>query len=208
MTDAELIDAVAGEVKRRMAGQEAGHGIDHVTRVVNLARLLQEREGGDARVIALAAWLHDVGDAKFCNGVERGAELSREILHMFQASPATIAEVVEIVDRVSFRKGYAAEHLSWEGKIVQDADRLEALGAIGIVRTIEYGSHRGRPFYTTGEDMTTSQCGLAHFYQKLFKLPELLHTPTARQMAERRVAFMQQFVTQFMQEWQVAHDTA
>ena len=133
----ELIDAVAAEVRVRLDGQGAGHGIDHVQRVVNLAKQLHEREGGDGTAIVLAAWLHDVGDAKFWGGVERGAELSREILVQCGASAELVDDVCDIVDKISFRKGVAADQLTWEGKIVQDADRIEALGAIGIVRTIE-----------------------------------------------------------------------
>ena len=208
MSDSELINAVSHEVRRRMAGQGAGHGLDHVARVVNLASQLQHKEGGEPTVIALAAWLHDVGDAKLWDGIERGEELSREILHQCSASAERIEQVVDIVDKISFRKNCPVDQLSWEAKIVQDADRLEALGAIGIVRTIEYGAHRQRPFYADDQDLETSHCGLAHFYQKLFKLPALLNTLTAREMAARRVAFMQQFVAQFMEEWCVSQQPA
>lgn len=199
-----LIDAVQREVMLAMEGQQAGHGVDHVQRVVSLALQLQRCEGGNRTIIALAAWLHDVGDAKFCDGVERGAELSAEILQRCAAPPELIQPVVEVVDTISFRKAFDRSQLSWEAKIVQDADRLEALGAIGIVRTIEYGAHRNRPFYLPGEDMATSQCSLGHFYQKLFRLRGLMNTATARTIAERRELLMRQFVEKFLEEWSVA----
>lgn len=206
MDIAQSLDRVKLEVAERMRDQGAGHGLDHVRRVVNLSRQLQRSEGGDGLIIELAAWLHDVGDAKFWNGVERGDELSTEIMHTCHVPAAFAAQVIDIVNKISFRKQIPSNELSWEGKIVQDADRLDALGAIGIVRTIEYGAFANQPFYDPAQELHTSRSGLGHFYQKLFQLRELLNTATARLIAAQREAFMRQFVDQFLSEWRVAEE--
>jgi len=194
-----IVEQVSAIVRDRMAGQQAGHGIDHLLRVLKLAREIQAEVGGDRWVIELAAWLHDVGDAKFYDGVERSAEFSREILSSLGVSREIIGHVVLIVDNISFRKGSAAAELTLEGKIVQDADRLDALGAIGIVRTIEYGAAFGQPFYLS-EDDGAQKTGVGHFYEKLFKLRELLNTEPARRIAVQREQFMQTFLDQFFDE--------
>jgi uncharacterized protein len=192
-------------VIEQMGLQQAGHGIDHVQRVVRLSRQLHSEVGGNRFVIELAAWLHDIGDAKFCQGVERSAERSRELLSKLSVAPVVIEHVATIVDSISFRKSIDRSTLTLEGKIVQDADRLDALGAIGIVRTIEYGAACGQPFYLPHEDPAESKSGIGHFYQKLFKLRELLNTEPAKRLALEREQFMQQFVTQFLSEYQTTH---
>jgi uncharacterized protein len=193
-----LVEKVEEIVRERMVGQAAGHGMDHVLRVLASARKIQAVTGGDAEVIELAVLLHDVGDAKFHDGVERSAEFAREILGGLGASEELIEHVAHIVDNISFRKGVDASELSLEGKIVQDADRLDALGAIGIVRTIEYGAAFGQPFYLPNAG--DAKTGVGHFHEKLFKLKDLLNTNAARQMAEEREAFMRTFLAQFMRE--------
>ena len=172
--------------------------MDHVLRVLASARKIQADTGGDLQVVELAALLHDVGDAKFHDGVERSAEFAREILSGLGANDSLIEHIAHIVDNISFRKGVDASELSLEGKIVQDADRLDALGAIGIVRTIEYGAAFGQPFYSP--DANDAKTGIGHFHEKLFKLKDLLNTKAARRMAEEREAFMRTFLDQFMRE--------
>ena len=140
--DDPLIRQVAAAARELMAGQQAGHGIDHVQRVVTLARQIHIEAGGDPQIIELAAWLHDVGDAKFHDGKERSAEFAGEILGELSAGQATIEHVCNIVDNISYRKGVHPDALTLEGKVVQDADRLDALGAVGIVRTIQYRAAR------------------------------------------------------------------
>ena len=151
----ELPDRVREIVASRLEGQQAGHGMDHVIRVYRTACQIQSETGGERLVVQLAALLHDVGDAKFNDGQERSAEFSRQILSDLDVTTDLIDHVAEIVDNISFRKGVDPATLSLEGKIVQDADRIDALGAIGIVRTIEYGAVKGQPFYLP--DTTTSQ---------------------------------------------------
>ncbi|QEG41131.1 HD domain-containing protein [Roseimaritima ulvae] len=193
-----LVEQTEAIVRQRMAGQQAGHGIDHVLRVLQSAREIQRHVGGDPLTIDLAVLLHDVGDAKFHDGVERSEEFAREILGELGADETLVEHVAHIVNNISFRKGDAAEPLTLEGKIVQDADRLDALGAIGIVRTIEYGAAFGQPFYS--HDGETSKTGVGHFHDKLFKLKDLLNTDAARQMAEQREQFMHAFLEQFFSE--------
>ncbi len=194
----QFVEKVEEIVRERMDGQSAGHGMDHVLRVLASARSIQAEAGGDSEIIELAALLHDVGDAKFHDGVERSAEFAREILSGLNADNDLIEHVAHIVDNISFRKGVDASELSLEGKIVQDADRLDALGAIGIVRTIEYGAAFGQPFYLA--DAGDAKTGVGHFHEKLFKLKELLNTDTARRMAEERESFMRTFLDQFLRE--------
>ncbi|WP_246146850.1 HD domain-containing protein [Rubripirellula lacrimiformis] len=181
-----------------MAGQAAGHGVDHVLRVLASARAIHQVVKCDLLIVELAALLHDIGDAKFHDGIERSAEFSRQILGELGADAATIDHVAHIVDNISFRKGESAKPLSLEGQVVQDADRLDALGAIGIVRTIEYGAAFGQPFYVADAD--TAKTGVGHFHDKLFKLKSLMNTDAARQMAVEREQFMRRFLDQFLAE--------
>jgi uncharacterized protein len=173
--------------------------MDHVLRVLKLARQIHSQQAdGDRLVIELAALLHDVGDAKFHGGKERSGEFSREILGELNVSREIIEHVADIVDRISFRKNVDPSTLCLEGKIVQDADRLDALGAIGIVRTIEYGAEFGQPFWSS--DPSVTKTGLGHFHEKLFKLKMLMNTAAARQIAEDRERFMRSFLHQFLLE--------
>lgn len=192
----EIIASTEHMVAERMRGQQAGHGLDHVLRVLRTTREIQAEIGGDRTVAELAALLHDVGDAKFHHGIERSAEFSQEILTRLGVDGEIIASVLTIVENISFRKGFDSQLLSLEGKIVQDADRLDALGAIGIVRTIEYGSSFDQPFYAP----SLAKTGVAHFHEKLFKLPDLMNTEPARRIAARRESFMLDFLKQFFLE--------
>lgn len=193
-----LVEHVERIVRQRLVGQGAGHGYDHVQRVLRSAREIQAETGGERLIVELAALLHDLGDAKFHAGVERSGEFAAALLTDLGESPETIAHVVHIVDNLSFRKGADAAELTLEGKIVQDADRLDALGAIGIVRTIEYGAVIGQPFYRS--DGEPGKTGVDHFYDKLFKLRELMNTAVGRRLAVEREQFMRRFLDQFQRE--------
>ncbi|MCM2370656.1 HD domain-containing protein [Aporhodopirellula aestuarii] len=194
----QLVEKVEAIVRERMDGQAAGHGMDHVLRVLVSARAIQSEVGGELQIVELAALLHDVGDAKFHDGVERSAEFAREILSGLGAGDDLIEHVAHIVDNISFRKGDSAKPLSLQGQIVQDADRLDALGAIGIVRTIEYGAAFDQPFHLP--DAGDAKTGVGHFHEKLFKLKSLMNTDAGRRMAEDREAFMRTFLNQFLLE--------
>ena len=194
-----VVDHVATIVRSRLEGLGAGHGFDHIQRVWNTARVLQKKVGGDSFVIELAALLHDIGDAKFHDGEERSKEFSTEILQTLGVAVDVIQHVGMIVDNISFRKRQSAEPLSIEGQIVQDADRLEALVAISIVRTIEIGVAFNQPFYS--DDAEEKKTGIGHFYEKLFKLRDLMNTDAGRELAKVREEFMHAFVAQFKEEW-------
>lgn len=196
--DSQLVCRTEAAVRSRLAGQAAGHGMDHVMRVLRNARMIQAESGGSLEVIELAALLHDVGDAKFHQGVERSAEFAVQILTELGADEGLIEHVAHIVDNISFRKRESAKRLSLEGEVVQDADRLDALGAIGIVRTIEYGAAFGQPFYVPDSDV--EKTGVGHFHEKLFKLKGLMNTAAGRRFAEDREAFMRNFLDQFLRE--------
>ena len=189
-------------VCQRLQDQQAGHGMDHVLRVLRTARAIHAEVGGNRLIVELSALLHDVGDAKFHDGHERSGEFSREILHELNVPLQIIEQVAAIVDNISFRKGATARPLSLEGQIVQDADRLDALGAIGIVRTIEYGATMGQPFYLPHAEMaaSTPKTGIGHFHEKLFKLSGLLNTEPAKRLAVEREQFMRSFLEQFLAE--------
>ena len=198
MLHPNLIDSIAQITRRTMVDQGAGHGWDHIERVRRHALTLHEHEGGDHALIEIASLLHDVGDAKFNNGVEKSGLLTREILSEYDIPSSFVERVVHIVDNLSFRKRDTAEPLSHEGKIVQDADRLDALGAIGIIRTVEYGQFKSQPFFDPNHPSSPS--GVMHFREKLFKLQKLMNTVTAKRIAEDRVQFMQCFLKQYFQE--------
>ncbi len=196
----ELVSQVEAIVADRLASQRAGHGMDHVRRVLRTARQIQAEVGGNRIIVELAALLHDIGDAKFHGGMECSGRFSREILQQLGAPGDWIEAIVCIVDAIPFRKQHDPGKLSLEAKIVQDADRIDALGAIGIVRTIEYGATVGQPFYVQGSDPQTRQTGVGHFYEKLFKLRNLLNTEPAKRMALERENFMREFLIRFFDE--------
>lgn len=186
-------------VRERMHQSVNGHDWEHVKRVVGLASQLQRSEGGDLDVIRLAALVHDVGDAKLHDGVERGEELGREILHEAGVPQVQIESIIPIVNNLSFRNRHTMVAMEIEGQIVQDADRLDAIGAIGIVRTIEYGTSIGEAIYRL--DRETHELRFDHFDEKLLKLHSMMNTETGRKMAEQRHEFMKIFLTRFREEY-------
>jgi uncharacterized protein len=194
----DIITMVADAVRQQLAGQGAGHGFDHIERVLANARRINAEVGADSFIVELAALLHDVGDAKFHDGKERSGELSAVILRQFGVASEIIEEVVTIVDNISFRKRHTSTPLSLAGQVVQDADRLDALGAIGIVRTIEYGASLGQPFYQP--ENKDAKTGVAHFHEKLFKLRALMNTAAGKRLAEEREKFMYGFLEQLAAE--------
>jgi len=200
MPPENLIEIIQRQVQDFLSTQSAGHGWDHIHRVRRTAMSIHAEEGGDPCVVELAALLHDIGDAKFNDGQERSGELAHGMLQKHQVDPNTIRHIVHIIENLSFRKRDQAEPLSHEGKIVQDADRLDALGAIGIVRTIEYGEYKSQPFFDNEKPLAPS--GALHFKEKLFKLKDLLNTASARRIADQRVDFMRLFLQHYFDELQ------
>ena len=213
MTPAEQLEAIADYAQTILGQDTSGHSLDHLERVVNLARKLQQGEGGDLFLIEAGAYLHDVTDDKLVPDVAQAESQLVAFLTTLGLTPTTIVEIQFIIEHVSFSRSlaYPDEVLSLEAKIVQDADRLDAIGAIGIGRTFYYGGHAGHKMYDPDilprENMTkaeyrVNQTVLNHFYEKLLLLPERLQTETARELAKPRQATMHAFLAAFKAEWE------
>lgn len=214
MTDAQqhVIDATIEFLQKEFANEGTGHDWWHLERVWVLAKRLGSEEAADPFVTELAALLHDIGDHKF--HAEGTAERRiREWLGAQKVEPATIDRVVEIVEGVSFKgAGVPTPMASIEGKVVQDADRLDALGAIGIARAFAYGGSQNRAMYVPGEQVVehqnfesyrkTQSSTINHFHEKLLLLKDRLHTEAAKRLAEHRHKYMEKFLEEFHAEWE------
>jgi uncharacterized protein len=200
-------------VKETLAGAEGGHDWHHAERVWKLARHIREREGeGDLLTIELAALLHDIADPKFNGGdEENGPRLAHEFLIKQGLDRERADHIRSIVRHISFRGGLPQDRISTiEFRIVQDADRLDAMGAVGIARAFNYGGFRNLPLYDPSVPVqkyrdagTYHQSGaptINHFYEKLLKLKELMNTRTGRSLAHERHIFMEQFLERFFRE--------
>ena len=201
-------------VKEKLQNAEGGHDWFHVERVYNNALLIAEDETCDLQVVKLAALLHDVADSKFHNGDETlGAKMAREFLVAQNVADETINHVIAIIENISFKGGnFENEFNSKELEIVQDADRLDAIGAIGIARTFNYGGFKNRTLYDPNiqpnlnmskeEYKNSDSPTLNHFYEKLLLLKDKMNTPTGKKLAEARHIYMQNFLSQFYAEWE------
>lgn len=173
-------------------------------RVRNTAVQLAEEEGAALEVVELAALLHDIADHKFHNGdTEIGPRTAKEFLEGQGVDSETIEHVVNIVRHMSWGKTKEGNRAfdSLEMRVVQDADRLDAIGAIGIARCFAYGGHAGRPLYDPETEGTDDTSAIQHFHDKLLKLKDTLHTQTARSVAEKRHECMETYLQQFHSEW-------
>lgn len=200
-------------IKPFFLNESTGHDWYHVERVHRLSMQIQKQEGGNRTIISAAALLHDISDHKFNGGDYRlGGKKAAEILKKFDFRTDEITQITEIVSGVSFKgNNVTPSPLSLEGKIVQDADRLDAIGAIGIARTFAYGGYSGQPIYdptchpkvhnTPEAYLKDKTHTINHFYEKLLLLKDRMHTETAKKIALERHKFMQQFLDQFYTEW-------
>ncbi len=198
-----------------MQGESSGHDWWHIYRVWQNSLYIAERETVDGSVVQLAALLHDIGDWKFHAGDESvGPRLAREWLESLDVEEATIAHVCTIIANLSFKgANVTPASLSLEGQLVQDADRLDAIGAVGIARAFAYGGTKGRemhdpdatPVLHASFEQYKSSKGttINHFHEKLLLLKDRLNTATARELAEQRHAFMVEFLRQFDSEWDI-----
>ena len=184
-------------VKKEFLGEGTGHDYFHLKRVVENALKIGKAENADLFLVELSAWLHDVGDYKLHDGVDRSEELVKEFLLTQNLSDELIHKVNEIISQVSFSKGNSVTSL--EAKVVQDADRLDAIGAIGIARAFAFGGSRGRELWNPDQPESTT---VQHFYDKLLKLKDLMNTETAKVIAEKRHRFLEEFLDQFYEEWE------
>jgi uncharacterized protein len=199
-------------VRNELAEDATGHDWFHVDRVRrNGLHICREEKTGEAFIIEMAALLHDIPDEKLNESIEKGEEKLETFL---QAIPLTDNEkkhIKQIIATISYKGGINSELSTIEAKIVQDADRLDAIGAIGIARAFAYGGKKGQPIYNPGikvrNEMSLEEyrkgksTSIHHFYEKLLKLKDLLNTESAREMAESRQQMMETFLEQFYQEW-------
>ncbi len=211
-----LVDRVAAHIKARFLAESSGHDWYHINRVWQLTRRIAAQEGADSEIAELGALVHDIADWKFHGGDDSvGPREAEKLLRSEGASEAAIAAVVDIVATISFKgAGVVTAMRTLEGQCVQDADRLDAIGAIGVARCFAYGGHAGRLLHDPDEPPVLHQSAAAykaskgaslnHFYEKLFLLKDRMNTPTGRAMAEQRHRFMEEFVAQFLAEWNVA----
>lgn len=214
MQKSEVIEKIAEEVKARLGGEGSGHDWWHVSRVWKMAKRIGEKEKTDLFRVELGALLHDIADWKFHDGDDTvGPKMAREMLEKYKVPQETIDAVCQIIKEVSFKGAQVkTEPSTLEGKVVQDADRLDALGAIGIARAFAYGGHKNRIMYdpniapvmhATKEEYSKSQNPtINHFYEKLLLLKGLMNTETAKEIAESRHEFMEGYLRRFFKEWE------
>ncbi len=208
----ELISQVRERVKTIFEGEGSGHDWWHIYRVTETAKNIGAKEGADLFLVELSALLHDVGDYKLFEGEDAQEKMITQILSDFSAEQKLIDEVISIVKSVSF-KGAGVETIpdNIEGKVVQDADRLDAIGAIGIARAFAFGGHHNRLLFAPNEepelhkDFETYKKAkghtINHFYEKLLLLKDRMQTKTGKEMAEERHQFMLLFLDNFKKEW-------
>lgn len=214
LTHPQLIEKTIEFVKSQLEGAEGGHDWWHIYRVWNNAKHIAQTEQVDQTVVELGALLHDIADSKFHNGDEEiGPATARKFLEAQNTEPNIIEHVENIIRHISFKGGnHTQSFKSLELDVVQDADRLDAIGAIGIARTFNYGGHFGRALYDPNikpnlnmskEEYKKSQAPtLNHFYEKLLLLKDRMNTKTGRQIANQRHEYMQGFLDQFFSEWE------
>jgi uncharacterized protein len=209
-----LINITKAFVKAQLAHAEGGHDWFHIERVYNNALLIAKGEACDLLVVELSALLHDIADSKFHDGDETvGPSMAWQFLSAQNVPEDTIIHVVNIIENISFKGGnHEMKFHSAELDIVQDADRLDALGAIGIARTFNYGGFKNRTLYdpaiapdmnmTKDEYKASTAPTLNHFYEKLLLLKDRMNTVTGKAIAEGRHRFMEVYLTQFYAEWE------
>ncbi len=215
MDQETVIQKTIDFVKKVLSNAEGGHDWWHIYRVWNLSKYIAKTENVnvDMFIIELGALLHDIGDSKFYDGNEEiGPRKAREFLTSLNIDEEVIVHVEKIIANISFRGGkYTQKFKSSEIDIVQDADRLDAMGAIGIARAFNYGGYKGREIYnpeikpdlnmTKEEYKNSNSSTLNHFYEKLLLLKDRMNTKTGKSMAEYRHKFMEQFLDEFYEEW-------
>lgn len=225
MDKKEIIKKTELFVKEALSKDSTGHDWWHIHRVRNLAKRIAREQGADIFIVELSALLHDIGDYKFFQGNEKvGEKKVREWLSSLEVSHLLIDKIVEITSQVSFmhtlpdkggkrkdKKDSSALTISKELMAVTDADRLDAMGAIGIARTFTYGGFFNRPIYdpnikprtsiTKEEYKATEAPSINHFYEKLLKLKDMMYTSLGRKIAKRRHRFLNLYLKQFFKEW-------
>lgn len=216
MNDAELVEKTITFVKETLIDAEGGHDWFHIQRVFNNSLLIARTENVNILVVSLGALLHDIADAKFQNGDESiGPKMAKTFLVSMEVDKKTIHHVINIINHISYKnsleKGKKKKFNSLELQVVQDADRLDAIGAIGIARAFNYGGFKNRAMYdpaispnlkmTKSEYKKSDAPTINHFYEKLLLLKDKMNTETGRQLAQQRHQYMLDFLEQFYKEW-------
>lgn len=211
--EAKLIENTIAFVKKNLQNAEGGHDWFHIERLYKNSIFIATEENCDLLVVRLGALLHDIADSKFYNGDETvGPEVARSFLENEQAPNHVTEHVIQIIKNISFKGGNVKGSFhSQELDIVQDADRLDALGAIGIARAFNYGGFKNRKLYnpaiapntnlTKEEYKNSTAPTINHFYEKLLLLKDKMNTETGKRLAQKRHDFMMQFLDQFYAEW-------
>jgi len=214
MNNKKIISEVAGEVRESLKNEFSGHDWWHTYRVWEMAKYIGEKESVDVLVVELSALLHDVADWKFHDGDETaGSKLAKSILIKYSVPQNAIADICKIIATVSFKGARLNSKMQTiEGKVVQDADRLDAIGAIGIARTFAYAGNKNRLMYDPAEKpvlhkskeeyFSGNSSAINHFYEKLLLLKGRMNTKTAKEIAEKRHKFMEIYLDKFFQEWE------
>lgn len=209
----QIIDKTISFVQETLKNAEGGHDWFHIERVYKNALLIAKEEVVDEFIVSLGALLHDIADAKFHNGDETvGPKVAREFLESIAVSNDVIVHVEHIISNISFKGGnFDQKFTSPELDVIQDADRLDAIGAIGIACCFNYGGFKNRKLYdpaiapnlnmTKAEYKKSTAPTINHFYEKLLQLKDRMNTKTGKKLAEQRHKYMEQFLAQFYAEW-------
>jgi uncharacterized protein len=213
MNKQKVIQKTEEFVKEKLSGEGTGHDWWHIDRVRRNGLAIGKEEKANLYIVELAALLHDIADYKFHGGDETvGPRLSREWLYSLNAEQKDIDQVTDIVAHISFKGAWVKNKISTlEGKVVQDADRLDAIGAIGIARCFAYNGHKGNEIYNPDSPPVMHETAEAykqfkgtainHFYEKLLLLKDRMNTGTGKAMAEHRHTFMEGYLKEFLAEW-------
>jgi uncharacterized protein len=214
MNKQQIINNAEAFVKNALKNAEGGHDWFHILRVWNNAKLIAKNENVDGFIVELGALLHDIADSKFHDGDETiGPKIAREFLESQRVDDSIIVHIENIISNISFKGGnFEQKFNSPELEVIQDADRLDAIGAVGIARTFNYGGFKNRPLYNpeiapdlnqTKEAYKNSEAPtINHFYEKLLLLKDRMNTETGKQLAADRHLYMEQFLTRFYEEWE------
>lgn len=208
----KIIEKTKEFVKNKLYGEGSGHDWWHIERVHNLSKYLASKENADYFIVEMTALLHDIDDWKFSDGIETNTSITEEFLSSVNVEEDSVNKIVSIIKTMSFKGGLVdSTQRTIEGMVVQDADRLDAIGAIGIARTFAYGGYKNNQIYdpdikpmefsSLDEVKNAPNHTINHFYEKLLKLKDSMNTESANEIANRRHKFMETFLDEFYYEW-------